>query len=82
MTYANAVSRPQEVLGRDQTVLLTCDEAANYLRTSKSYLAKQRIAGDGPIFCKIGRRVMYRVQDLESWLSGRRRSSTSAVDAP
>ena len=44
---------------------------------STSYLAKRRIAGDGPSFLKIGRRVFYTREDLDTWREARRRHSTS-----
>lgn len=52
------------------------EAAAQYLGIATSTLAKLRMSGDGPIFCKIGRRVVYRVDDLNEWLATRRRKST------
>jgi hypothetical protein len=40
---------------------LTPREAASYLRTSTSTLAKRRLSGDGPAFARIGRAIRYRV---------------------
>jgi excisionase family DNA binding protein len=61
---------------------LTPSEAASYLRTSKSTLAKRRMKGSGPVFVRIGRAVRYRLSDLDTWinrsaslLSRRRRGS-------
>ncbi len=52
--------------------------AAEYLGLSASTLAKMRLRGDGPIFYKAGSRVVvYDLADLESWLTARKRSSTS-----
>jgi hypothetical protein len=33
----------------------------------------------GPPFAKLGRRVVYRREDLDAWLTERRRSSTSEI---
>ena len=50
--------------------------AAEYLGTSRSYLAKARSEGapgnrtPGPVFVRIGGRCMYRRSDLDSWVAG------------
>ena len=55
-------------------------EAAEYVRLSASTLAKMRGRGDGPQYCKAGPRiVVYREDDLDSWLRARSRHSTSSV---
>jgi hypothetical protein len=51
--------------------------AADYLGLSKTYLDKLRCFGGGPRFAKIGRRVIYRVSDLDAWLEQHMRGSTS-----
>jgi excisionase family DNA binding protein len=57
--------------------LLTETEAATYLGVSKSFVAKKRCTGGGPPFCKIGRRVLYDITDLDSFAEQAKRSSTS-----
>ncbi len=53
-------------------------EAARRVGLSTSTLAKMRMRGDGPRYSKSGPRiVVYNVEDLDNWLSERRRSSTS-----
>jgi len=47
---------------------LTPREAALYLRTSPSTLAKRRLQGNGPTFVRIGRAVRYRQSDLDAWM--------------
>ena len=59
------------------TSLLNATEAAQHLRLSKSTLAKLRLYGTGPEFTKLGRRVVYRLIDLEEWVSANKHSSTS-----
>jgi excisionase family DNA binding protein len=44
-------------------------EAAEYLRSSTSTLAKARMRGRGPVFFRIGRAIRYRQSDLDSWMS-------------
>lgn len=51
--------------------------AATYMGVSPSWLAKLRVHGGGPVFHKLGRRVLYRQADLDAWLAERRRNSTS-----
>jgi excisionase family DNA binding protein len=52
-------------------------EAAEYLRSSESTLAKKRLNGDGPSFVRIGRAIRYRRSDLDAWMSASIRTSTS-----
>ncbi len=57
---------------------LRAPAAALYLGLSKSTLAKMRLRGDGPVFCKNGPRVVaYRISDLDEWLARNRRNSTA-----
>jgi excisionase family DNA binding protein len=44
-------------------------EAAEYLRSSTSTLAKARMYKRGPLFVRIGRAVRYRQSDLDAWMS-------------
>ncbi len=61
----------------DDRRMLRVTEAAMYLALSVSFLNKLRCGGGGPAFRKIGRAVLYDPADLETWLSERRRVSTS-----
>ncbi len=55
-------------------------EAATYLRIAPSTLAKMRCYGGGPRFAKVGQRVVvYDKDDLDIWLAGRTRESTSKL---
>tara|TARA_R110000764_G_scaffold69361_1_gene143554 strand:+ start:22 stop:228 length:207 start_codon:yes stop_codon:yes gene_type:complete len=56
---------------------LTTPEAAERLGVSASYLNKARLTGDGPVYLKLGHKVVYDPADLTDWLNARRRSSTS-----
>ena len=57
--------------------LLTTKEAAIYLRRSPRTLERYRVTGEGPLFLKVGRCVLYRIRDLDRWLAGKERRSTS-----
>ena len=52
-------------------------EAAEFLRTSTSTLAKRRLYGDGPKFCRIGRAIRYLKSDLDEFMARSRVQSTS-----
>jgi predicted DNA-binding transcriptional regulator AlpA len=57
--------------------ILNAHQAALKLGLSKSTLAKMRLSGVGPVFSKLGRRVVYRVSDLDAWVNGNKFRSTS-----
>lgn len=60
------------------TALLTPAEAAEWLRVSRSYLARLRVVGGGPPYIKLSPRlVVYRREDLEAYVAERLRRSTS-----
>jgi hypothetical protein len=55
--------------------------AAAHLACSASYLEKERVAGGGPRFIKIGKAVRYKIDDLDAWASSRTFASTSEYAA-
>ncbi len=57
--------------------LLKTVEAGQLLRLSPKTLETWRVRGGGPRFCKLGCRVFYRREDLESWIESRNKASTS-----
>ena len=59
--------------------VLLASDAARLLSLSQSTLAKLRLTGKGPAYCKLGRRVVYRLEDLTAWLEKNRRLSTSEL---
>jgi predicted DNA-binding transcriptional regulator AlpA len=62
--------------------LLTTEEAAQELRLSESFLAKERMKGTGPAYVKLGRAVRYRRSGLSAWLAARTRISTAQCFNP
>jgi excisionase family DNA binding protein len=54
-------------------------EAATYLKSSTSTLAKLRVYGGGPTFHRIGRAIRYRKSDLEEFMARTCVRSTSDV---
>jgi predicted DNA-binding transcriptional regulator AlpA len=61
--------------------VVTAKVAARFVGLSESTLAKLRLNGNGPVYCKLGRRVVYRPADLEQWLQSRIARDTSDADA-
>jgi molybdenum cofactor biosynthesis enzyme MoaA len=58
---------------------MNVDEAAQYLKCSASYLNKLRLTGGGPVYAKLGSKVIYDVNDVLSWVQARKLTSTSQV---
>lgn len=65
----------------DSPKVVTATVAAQIVGLSESTLAKLRLNGNGPIYCKLGRRVAYRPTDLDQWLQSRTARDTSDADA-
>jgi len=61
--------------------VVTARTAARYVGLSESTLAKLRLNGNGPVYCKLGRRVLYRPAGLEEWLQSRTTRDTTDADA-
>ncbi|MBR1287726.1 helix-turn-helix domain-containing protein [Bradyrhizobium sp. AUGA SZCCT0177] len=59
------------------TLLLTPKQAARALNLSVSWLAKRRLAGDGPPYIKLGGAVRYSETALQQWMKSQQRTSTS-----
>jgi predicted DNA-binding transcriptional regulator AlpA len=58
--------------------VLRTPQAAAYVGLSTSTLEKLRLTGNGPVYQKAGPKiVVYRIEDLDAWLSAHRRTSTS-----
>ncbi|MBC7152853.1 MAG: helix-turn-helix domain-containing protein [Rhizobium sp.] len=57
--------------------LLRTQEAARFLGISLRTLEKHRTYGTGPVYRKIGGRVLYALRDLEAWTEIGARKSTS-----
>ena len=62
-------------------MLLTQAETAELLRLSERTLEKWRVVGGGPVFCKLGKRVLYRRDDLEKWIASHSVHSTSEASS-
>jgi len=56
---------------------LRTPEAARFLSLSGRTLEKHRTYGTGPIYRKIGGRVVYAVEDLKAWADRGAKTSTS-----
>lgn len=56
---------------------LRTPEAAQFLGISGRTLEKHRTYGTGPRYCKLGGRVVYRLEDLQAWVELGLKASTS-----
>lgn len=61
---------------------LRTHDAAAFLGLSGRTLEKHRCTGTGPVFRKLGGRVVYAIDDLETWAAERARNSTSDPGQP
>jgi hypothetical protein len=62
---------------------LRTSEAARFLSLSGRTLEKHRTFGTGPVYRKIGGRVVYAIDDLRAWVDRGTKTSTSdpGIDA-
>jgi hypothetical protein len=77
---ASAVTRPPQLPSsamRNATLLLDTSKAALLLGLSPRTLEKFRITGGGPVYRKLGRRVLYDPDDLRVWVDLNLRTSTA-----
>lgn len=56
---------------------LRTPEAARFLGLSGRTLEKHRTYGTGPLYSKLGGRVVYRLEDLQAWVARGAKASTS-----
>ena len=56
---------------------LRTPEAARFLGLSGRTLEKHRTYGTGPLYSKLGGRVVYRIDDLQAWVHRGAKASTS-----
>ncbi len=56
--------------------LLTQQRLSDLIDVSGRTLERWRVEGSGPVFCRAGRKVLYRLEDVDAWLIASRRKST------
>jgi hypothetical protein len=69
--------RMPENLTSSAAAYLNCEQAGAHLNLSPRTLEKFRTIGGGPRFRKLGRRIVYKVADLDAWAESRACESTS-----
>ena len=62
-----------------ETLLLTQKRLSELIDVSERTLERWRVEGSGPVFCRAGRKVLYRQKDIDNWLEATRRQSTSSM---
>ena len=60
---------------------LSAKEAADYTGLGFSTLAKLRIQGGGPVYTKIGMKILYSRSSLDAWLESKSVANTSQYAA-
>ena len=77
--YLNAEqnNRDRMASALPQARRLSVKEASYHTGLSCSTLNKLRCSGRGPRFAKVGRRVLYDISDLDTWLAKHLKTSTS-----
>jgi hypothetical protein len=71
---------PQEALVKGLARLLRTTEAVTYVGLSPRTMEKHRTYGTGPVYRKLGNRVVYAIEDLDAWAAqGIRRSTSDPV---
>jgi len=66
---------PQSATG--EPAYLKPRQAADYINSSTSTLAKRRLYGGGPRFTRIGRAIRYAKSDLDAFMAANTVGSTS-----
>ncbi|NKB55025.1 MAG: helix-turn-helix domain-containing protein [Alphaproteobacteria bacterium] len=59
---------------------LNTRQAAEVVGLSPATLNRMRVTGDGPLYIKAGRRVLYDRADLIAWLNDRKRRFTAETE--
>lgn len=71
------LERLETVVARVRTPIpvefLDNDQAATFMGLKPATLEIWRSRGEGPHFFKVGRKVMYSIDDLRAWMAARRR---------
>jgi hypothetical protein len=62
-----------------QKRLLTTKQLAQRINRSESWVEKSRLTGQGPPFIKLKSGCLYDPDDIDQWLEGLKRRSTSQV---
>jgi hypothetical protein len=57
-------------------IYLKTKEAAEYLRLTPQTLERLRFRGGSPIYAKIGKIIVYDIDDLKVWVNSKKQSCT------
>jgi len=69
---STAAARRLDLLRAEGDQWLCTKEVAAYTGLSASFFEQRRIYGGGPTFYRIGRKILYKKQDVDLWLEARR----------
>ncbi len=74
---AKKITIEEEINSNEFEVRLTEDQLVDYWKISKNTLRKWRTTGHGPVYIKIGGRVLYRKKDIDTFERNRLYRSSS-----
>jgi predicted DNA-binding transcriptional regulator AlpA len=74
---ASAPAAPASTTAAIETPYLRTEDASALCGLPVASLTTLRSRGGGPVFLKVGRRVVYRRADLQAWMESNPRKSTS-----
>jgi len=60
-----------------QSFYMATQEAGTYTKLSPRWLEELRVLGGGPLYLKVGKRVLYRKDHLDEWLAAFQCQSTA-----
>ncbi|WP_316188757.1 helix-turn-helix domain-containing protein [Bradyrhizobium sp. SZCCHNS1054] len=66
-----------EAVPKGSAAFLRTAQAADYVGLSPRTMEKHRTYGTGPVYRKLGNRVLYAIEDLDAWSAQGIRRSTS-----
>jgi predicted DNA-binding transcriptional regulator AlpA len=75
--YVPPPTRLQDQRDLPEGQLLDTIQAARLLNLSRHTLIRWRTAGGGPVYLKLGRRVLYDPVSIDQWLTDRTRKNTA-----
>lgn len=60
--------------------LLTEEEAAGRIGYSRQWLRSLRLSGKGPVFIRLGNRIMYDPTDVTAWIRQQRQDPAKSTE--
>lgn len=78
--WAARIGKGKHSMFIEKTAFIDTEQAAARIGKSTSWLNHARQTGDGPPYRKIGRSVLYHVEDVDRWLESKVRTRVWTFD--